>query len=135
MHSCQHSLIRAYLCQCLCPSSVKVQQSHHARSHCRVSFYAKLRFVSWHDTESLFIAEVQQFLRGINAVAEVLRLAVCKLYPARYGRAEDVVTASLSSRLQHVLAVGTSELDTKLVTATEGTKLFGLVYKNTFGMA
>jgi len=112
-----------------------VQQPHHARSHCRASFYAKLRFVSWHDTESLFIAEVQQFLRGINADAEVLRLAVCKLYPARYGRAEDVVTASLSSRMQQVLAVGTSELDTKLVTATEGTKLFGLVYKNTSGMA
>ena len=73
---------------------------------------------------------IQQFLRVINADAEVLRLAVCKLYPARYGRAEDVMTASLSSRTQQVLAVDISELDTKLVTATEGTKLFGLVYKN-----
>jgi len=61
------------------------------------------------DTESLFIAEVHHFLRGINADAEVLRLAVCKLYPARYGRAEDVMTASLSSRTQQVLAVGISE--------------------------
>jgi len=112
-----------------------VQQPHHARSHCRVSFYAKLRFVSRHDTESLFIAEIQQFLRVINADAEVLRLAVCKLYPARYGRAEDVMTASLSSRTQQVLAVDISELDTKLVTATEGNKLFGLVYMNTSGMA
>jgi len=34
---------------------------------------AKLRFVSWHDTESLFIAEIQQFLQGIRADAEVLR--------------------------------------------------------------
>jgi len=109
MYSCQHSFIRAQLCQCLCPNSVKVQQPHHAHPHCRVSFYAKLRFVSWHDTESLFIAEVHHFLRGINADAEVLRLAVCKLYPARYGRAEDVMTASLSSRTQQVLAVGISE--------------------------
>ncbi len=135
MHSCQHSLIRAYLCQCLCPNLVTVQQPHHACSHCRVSFYAKLRFVSWHDTESLFIAETQQFLRGISVDAEVLRLAVCKLYPARCSRAEDVMTASLCSHTQQVLAVGISELDTKLVTATEGTKLFGLVYKNTAGMA
>jgi len=78
---------------------------------------------------------IQQFLRVINADAEVLRLAVCKLYPARYGRAEDVMTASLSSRTQQVLAVDISELDTKLVTATEGNKLFGLVYMNTSGMA
>ncbi len=45
------------------------------------------------------------------------------------------MTASLSSRTQQVLAVDISELDTKLVTATEGTKLFGLVYKKTSGMA
>ncbi len=87
------------------------------------------------DTESLFVAEIQQFLRGISVDAEVLRLAVCKLYPARYSIAEDVVTASLSSRMQQVLAVDISDLDTKLVTATERTKLFGLVYKNTSGMA
>ncbi|DBA84749.1 TPA: hypothetical protein ACH3X1_005794 [Trebouxia sp. C0004] len=58
-----------------------------------------------------------------------------QLYPARYGRAEDVMTASLKSRTQQVLAVDISELDTKLVTATERNKLFGLVYKNTSGMA
>jgi len=40
----------------------------------------------------------------INADAEVLRLAVCKLNPARYGTAEDVMTASLNSRTQQVLA-------------------------------
>ncbi len=45
------------------------------------------------------------------------------------------MTASLSSRTQQVLAVDISELDTKLVTATEGTKLFGLVYMKTSGMA
>ena len=60
---------------------------------------------------------------------------MCKLYPARYGRAEDVMTASLSSCTQQVLAVDISELDTKLVTATEGNKLFGLVYKTPSGMA
>ena len=119
----------------MCPDSIKGQQPHHACPYCRVSFDAKLRFVSRHDTESLFIAEIQQFLRVVNADAEVLRLAVCKLHPAKYGRVEDVMTASLSSRTQQVLAVDISELDTKLVTATEGTKLFGLVYKKTSGMA
>ncbi len=84
---------------------------------------------------SLFIAEIQQFLWVINTDVEVLRLAVCKLYSARYGRGEGVMPASLSSRTQQVLAVDISELDTKLVTATEGTKLFGLVYKNKTGMA
>ena len=82
--------------------------------------------------KSKFIAEIQQFLQVINADAE---LAVCKLYPARYDRVEDVMTASLSSRTQQVLAVDISKLDTKLVTAKEGTKLFGLVYKNTADMA
>ncbi len=37
------------------------------------------------------------------------------------------MTASLSSHTQQVLAVDISKLDTKLVTAMEGTKLFGLV--------
>ena len=115
--------------------SIKEQQPHHACPYCRGSFYAKLCFVSRHDTENLFIAEIQQFLRVVNADAEVLRLAVCKLHPAKYGRVEDVMTASLSSRTQQVLAGDTSELDTKVVTATEGTKLFGLVYKKTSGMA
>ena len=45
------------------------------------------------------------------------------------------MTASLSSRIQQVLAVDISKLDTKLFTAPEGNKLFGLVYKNTSGMA
>jgi hypothetical protein len=68
-----------------------------------VSFFANLRFVSWHDTESLFTAEIQQCLQGINADAEVLRSAQCKLNPAWYGSAEDVMTASLSSRTQQVM--------------------------------
>jgi len=77
-----------------------------------VPFYAKLRFVS-HTQRA---CSQLQFLRVIDADAEVLRLAVCKLYRARYGTAEDVMTASLSSRTQQVLAVDISELDTKLVT-------------------
>ena len=50
-----------------------------------------------------------------------------------YSRAEDVMTASLSSRTQQVLAVDISELDTKLVIAKQGMKLFGLVYKKRSG--
>lgn len=50
-----------------------------------------------------------QFLRVINADAEVLRLAVCKLYPARYGRAEDVMTVGLSSCTQQVVAADFSQ--------------------------
>ncbi len=45
------------------------------------------------------------------------------------------MTASLSSRTQQVLAVDISELDTKLGTATECNKLFGLVYQSTSSMA
>jgi len=45
------------------------------------------------------------------------------------------VTASLSRCTQQVLAVDILELDTKLVTAMAGNKLFGLVYKNMSGMA
>jgi len=37
--------------------------------------FAKLCFVSWHDTESLLTAENQQCFWGINADAEVLRSA------------------------------------------------------------
>ena len=43
--------------------------------------------------------------------------------------------ASLSSCTQQVLAVDMSELDTKLGTATECHKLFGLVYQSTSSMA
>ena len=89
----------------MCPDSIKEQRPHHACPYCRGSFYAKLCFVSRHDTENLFIAEIQQFLRVVNADAEVLRLAVCKLHPAKYGRVEDVMTASLSSRTQQVWLV------------------------------
>ena len=60
--------------------------------------------------------------------------SLLQVYDARYSRAEDVMTASLSSRTQQVLAVDVSELDIKLVTATEGMKLFGLVYKKTSGL-
>ncbi len=43
------------------------------------------------------------------------------------------MTASLSSRTQQVLAVDFSEVDTKLVTAADGMKLFGPVLKKTSG--
>ena len=74
-------------------------------------------------------------LGGVNADAEVLRLALCKLNPARYGRAEDAMTGSLSSCAQQVLAVDFSELDTKLVIAMKRHKLFGMVYQSMSSMA
>jgi len=86
------------------------------------------------DTESTFIAAVHAGHQCRCRSARVGSTPVCKLYPARYGRAEDVMTASLSSRAQQVLAVDISELDTKLVTAKKGIKPFGLVYKNLSGM-
>ena len=45
------------------------------------------------------------------------------------------MTVSLSSCTQQVLAVSFSELDTKVVTATKGNKLSGLVCNSMFGMA
>ena len=50
-----------------------------------VSFYAKLRFISRHGTETLYIAQILHFLRAVNGDGDVLRLAVCKLYAASYG--------------------------------------------------
>ena len=60
-----------------------------------------------------------QLLGDVTADAEVLTLTVRKLYHARCGRAEGVMTVSLSSCTQQVLAVDMSKLDTKLVTAME----------------
>ena len=110
---------------------------------CRVSNFVKLRFVSRTGNESLYIAEIQHFLRAVNANGETLRLAVCKLLPARYGLPKmkptrDVMVATLSTagedRVYEVSAVDISQLDTKLVTAKDGGKLFGIVYRNTSGM-
>ena len=95
--------------------------THHTCSRCRVAFYTQLRFVN----RTQKACSLQQILRIIRS-AQVGSTLVCKLYPARYGQAEDVMTASLSSRTQQTLAVDISELDSKLVTATEGSK-FGLV--------
>ncbi len=72
-----------------------------------------------------------QFLQVIYAEAEVLRLAVYTRNSVRYGRAEGVMTASLSNRTQQVLAVNFSEL----VRAVEGNKLSGLFYNSISGMA
>ena len=96
-----------------------------------MSCYAKLRFITQNGTENLYIAEIQHFLRVVNGDADVLRLAVCKLYPAKYGipgmrATEDIMTASLNNQAAlEVLAVDISELDTKLVTAKEDSKLYG----------
>ncbi len=76
-----------------------------------------------------------QFLQVIYAEAEVLRLAVYTRNSVRYGRAEGVMTASLSNRTQQVLAVNFSELDAELVRAVEGNKLSGLFYNSISGMA
>ena len=112
---------------------------------CRVSFFAKLRLVIGRGVESLYIAEIHHFLRAINidinGAEDVLRLAVCKLYPAVYGlpgmqSSTDILTATIQRSQPHkVLAVDISQLDTKLVTAKEGNKLFGILYQNTSGMA
>ena len=49
---------------------------------------------------------------------------------------EDVMTGTLEgAQAQTVLAVDISELDTKLVTAKEGNKLYCIVYNHTSGMA
>ena len=106
-----------------------------------MSYYAKLRFISRHGKETLYIAQIKHFLRAVNGDGHVLRLAVCELYGASYGLAgmratEDIMTASLqSSQPRRVLAVDISSLDTKLVTAKDDNKLYGLVYHNTSGMA
>lgn len=109
----------------------------------RVSFYSKLRFITRTGTATLFIAEIQHFLRVTNAAAEVLRLAVCKVYPATYGlpgmrATQDILSASLGLGNQQeieTLAVDISELDTKLLTAKDDSKVYGIVYGNTSGMA
>ena len=66
---------------------------------------------------------------------DIIRLAVCKLIPAKYGHCKDILTVKLASSMQQVLAMDIAELDTKLVTAAENDRLFGLVYKTTFGMS
>ncbi|DBA84634.1 TPA: hypothetical protein ACH3X1_005997 [Trebouxia sp. C0004] len=106
----------------------------HKRSRSRVSFYAKLRFNARTGGKQLFIAEILHFLRAINPDGNVLRLAVCKVYAARYrSSSTDIMSASLNT--PKTLAVEVSELDTKLVTAKEGNTLYGMVCSNTSGMA
>ena len=98
-----------------------------------MSIYAKLRFISRHGTETLYIAQIFHLLRAVNGDGDVLRLAVFKLYAASYGlpnmrATEDLMTASVQgAQPESVLAVDISSLDTKLVTAKEGNKRFGLV--------
>lgn len=107
----------------------------------RVSYYSKLRFITSTGTENLFIAQIQHFLRVVNGDAQVLRLAICKVFPATYGvpqmrSTQHIMSASLSNKQAHqTLAVDISELDTKLVTAQTNNKLYGIVYGNTSGMS
>ena len=101
-----------------------------------MSYYAKLRFISRHGRETLYIAQIQHFLRAVNGDGHMLRVAVCELYGASYGlpgmrASEDIMTASLqSSQPRPVLAcVGVSTLDTELATAKADKVLYGFVYK------
>lgn len=103
--------------------------------HYRVSYYAKLICISRHCTERLYIAEVKHILCAVNEAVDMPRLVICNLYPARYGlpgthATEDTVTATLHRQDPDMLAVDMSELHTKLVTAKEGSKLYGRVYHN-----
>lgn len=88
----------------------------------------------------LYIAEVLHFLRAVNCDGGMLRLAVCRLYAASYGLSimcatRDIMAASLqSTQPLPVVAVDISSLDTKLVTAKENNKLYGMAYGNTSGM-
>jgi hypothetical protein len=97
---------------------------------CRVSHCAKIRFSTRTDGEDLYVAAIQHFLRVVIDAGDIIRLAVCKLY----GHCEDILTAKLASSKQQMLAMDIAELDTKLVTAVQNDRLFGLVYKNTPGM-
>ncbi|KAA6419210.1 MAG: hypothetical protein FRX49_10949 [Trebouxia sp. A1-2] len=80
----------------------------------------------------------QHFLQVINANAEVLKLAVGYLSPATYGRAEDFMTASLSSEALQGLAVDLSETEvgqrgqqtSDLLGAKKESKLVGRIHTN-----
>ena len=95
----------------------------------------KLRLTNQRGRESLYIAEVQHFLRAVNGSGNVLRLGVCMLHVAQASKHDSgMVRANLpsndaQSQAVKVMAVDISELDTKLVTAKEGSKLFGMVSK------
>ena len=80
------------------------------------------------------MAEIQQFLRVVSSEQDLLRLAVCKLIPAKRGHCKEVLVANLASSSQQTLALDIAELDTKLVTAVGGNPLHGLAHKNTSGM-
>ena len=101
----------------------------------RLSCFAKLRFISRNDNESLFIAEIQHFSRAAQGSCVPLRLAVCKLYPARYGRDDMTATFKADEHAPEIRVVDISELYTKLVTAVDGGKLCSMVYSNTSGLA
>ena len=45
------------------------------------TYYSKLRFITWTGIESLFTDGIQYCLRIVNKYAQVLRLAVCRVYP------------------------------------------------------
>ncbi len=129
-------------------SHLPIQQFHRGTVHllmcllthsltlsvCRVSHYAKVRFSTHTDREDLYVAAIQHVLRVVTDAGDIIRLAVCKLIPAKYGHCEDILTVKLASSMQQVLAMDIAELDTKLVTAVDNNRLFGLVYTNSSGM-
>ncbi|KAL3132285.1 hypothetical protein ABBQ32_008866 [Trebouxia sp. C0010 RCD-2024] len=57
----------------------------HKRSRSRVSYYAKLRFISRFGMETPCIAQIKHFSQAVNRNGDVLRLAVCELFGACYG--------------------------------------------------
>ncbi|DBA77848.1 TPA: hypothetical protein ACH3X1_009202 [Trebouxia sp. C0004] len=65
-----------------------------------VSHYAKVRFFTRTDREDLYVAAIQHFLRVVTDAVDSIRLAACKLVPAKYGHCEDILTANLASSMQ-----------------------------------
>ena len=65
--------------------------------------------------------------------AQVGSTLVCKLYPARYGRAKDVIIASLSGCTQQLLAQSRTQSWSQ--SQRDQYILFGLVYNNMSGLA
>jgi hypothetical protein len=128
---CQHSLIKAQLCDACAHFSKSA--AHTSRTLSLQGALLCQAALCQSDIECLLL----HFLQVISAEAEMLRLAVCKLYSGRYIRVEDVMTASLSSRTQQVSTSQswTQSWTPELGTAAEGNKPSGLVCNRMFGMA
>ena len=93
----------------------------------------KLRFLTRHLNEQLYIAEVQSFLRVVKADGRTKRMAVCKLIRATESGGLLKATAA-SQRAADTAVVEVDMVDCKLVTARDGGVLYGMTYGNTSGM-